>query len=82
MPKAKISALGCYVPPGVLTNKDLEQMVETNSEWIVERTGICERHIAASRNGHFRYGSRGRARGARPPAALRATNWMPFWFAP
>ncbi len=42
----KISALGCYVPPGVLTNKDLEQMVATNSEWIVERTGICERHIA------------------------------------
>jgi 3-oxoacyl-[acyl-carrier-protein] synthase-3 len=45
--KAKITALGCYVPPGVLTNKDLERMVDTNSEWIVERTGICERHIAA-----------------------------------
>jgi 3-oxoacyl-[acyl-carrier-protein] synthase-3 len=45
--KVKISALGCYVPPGVLTNKDLERMVDTNSEWIVERTGICERHIAA-----------------------------------
>ena len=46
MPKVKISALGCYVPPRVLTNKDLEQMVATTSEWIVERTGICERHIA------------------------------------
>jgi 3-oxoacyl-[acyl-carrier-protein] synthase III len=46
LPKVKISALGCYVPPRVLTNKDLEQMVATNSEWIVERTGICERHIA------------------------------------
>ncbi len=46
MSKVKISALGCYVPPGVLTNKDLERMVNTNSEWIVERTGICERHIA------------------------------------
>jgi len=45
--RVKISALGCYVPPGVLTNKDLERMVDTNSEWIVERTGICERHIAA-----------------------------------
>src|SRR5579871_4627785 len=43
----KISALGCYTPPGVLTNKDLERMVDTNSEWIIERTGICERHIAA-----------------------------------
>ena len=47
MPKAKISALGCYVPPRVLTNNDLERMVDTNSEWIMERTGICERHIAA-----------------------------------
>ncbi len=47
MPAAKISALGCYVPPGVLTNHDLEKMVETNDQWILERTGIAERHIAA-----------------------------------
>ena len=46
MPRAKISALGCYVPPRVLTNFDLEKMVETNNEWILERTGISERHIA------------------------------------
>jgi 3-oxoacyl-[acyl-carrier-protein] synthase-3 len=38
--------LGCYVPPRVLTNHDLEEMVETNDEWIVSRTGIRERHIA------------------------------------
>jgi 3-oxoacyl-[acyl-carrier-protein] synthase-3 len=44
---AKISALGCYVPPGVLTNADLEKMVDTNNTWIIERTGISERHIAA-----------------------------------
>jgi 3-oxoacyl-[acyl-carrier-protein] synthase-3 len=44
--KAKITALGCYVPPRVLTNQDLEKMVETNDEWIVSRTGIRERHIA------------------------------------
>jgi 3-oxoacyl-[acyl-carrier-protein] synthase-3 len=44
---AKISALGCYVPPNVLTNADLEKMVETNDTWIIERTGISERHIAA-----------------------------------
>lgn len=42
-----ISALGCYVPPRVLTNFDLEKMVETSNEWILERTGIRERHIAA-----------------------------------
>jgi len=45
LPKAKISALGCFVPPRVLTNYDLSQMVETNDTWIVERTGIRERHI-------------------------------------
>ena len=43
---AKISALGCYVPPRVLSNFDLEQMVDTTNEWILERTGIRERHIA------------------------------------
>ena len=43
--KAKISALGCYTPPRVLTNQDLEKMVETNDQWIVSRTGIRERHI-------------------------------------
>lgn len=46
MPKAKISALGCYVPPRVLTNQDLEKLVETSNDWILERTGITERHIA------------------------------------
>ena len=46
MPKAKITALGCYTPPKVLTNADLERMVDTNDKWIQERTGIRERHIA------------------------------------
>ncbi|MGA2328508.1 MAG: beta-ketoacyl-ACP synthase III [Bryobacteraceae bacterium] len=46
MPNAKISALGCYVPPRLLTNFDLEKMVETSNQWILERTGISERHIA------------------------------------
>jgi 3-oxoacyl-[acyl-carrier-protein] synthase-3 len=45
--KPVISAVGCYVPPGVLTNADLENMVQTNDEWIIDRTGISERHIAA-----------------------------------
>jgi len=46
MPKPKITSLGCYTPPRVLTNQDLEKMVETSDQWIVERTGIRERHIA------------------------------------
>jgi 3-oxoacyl-[acyl-carrier-protein] synthase-3 len=44
--KVKITALGCYVPQRVLTNDELEKMVETNNQWILERTGISERHIA------------------------------------
>ena len=42
-----ILGLGCYVPEKVLTNHDLEKIVETSDEWIVERTGIKNRHIAA-----------------------------------
>jgi 3-oxoacyl-[acyl-carrier-protein] synthase-3 len=41
----KISALGTYVPPRLLTNADLEKMVETSNEWIMSRTGIRERHV-------------------------------------
>lgn len=42
-----IVGYGKYVPEKILTNADLEQIVETNDEWIVTRTGIRERHIAA-----------------------------------
>jgi 3-oxoacyl-[acyl-carrier-protein] synthase-3 len=42
-----ILGLGTYVPEKILTNKDLEKMVDTSDEWIVERTGIRERRIAA-----------------------------------
>jgi len=43
--RAKITALGTYVPPRVLTNADLEKMVDTTNEWIMERVGIRERHL-------------------------------------
>jgi 3-oxoacyl-[acyl-carrier-protein] synthase-3 len=43
--RAKISSLGTYVPPRLLTNADLEKMVETTDEWITSRVGIRERHI-------------------------------------
>ena len=49
--RAKITALGTYVPPDVLTNKDLEKMVDTNDQWILERTGIRERHVLAKGKG-------------------------------
>jgi 3-oxoacyl-[acyl-carrier-protein] synthase-3 len=44
---SKIIGTGSYLPAKVLTNKDLEKMVETSDAWIRERTGIIERHIAA-----------------------------------
>ncbi len=47
MYKAVIKGMGMYVPEKVLTNHDLEKMVETNDEWITTRTGIKERRIAA-----------------------------------
>ena len=43
--KAAITAVDGYVPPNKLTNSDLEKMVDTNSTWILERTGILERGI-------------------------------------
>ena len=46
MRRAKIVGVGAYAPKHVLTNAELEQMVETTDEWIVQRTGIRERHLA------------------------------------
>ena len=44
---SRILGTGSYLPAHVLTNADLEKMVDTNDQWIVDRTGIRERHIAA-----------------------------------
>src|SRR5947208_14230765 len=46
MTRARITGVGAFLPKRVLTNADLEKMVETNDEWIVQRTGIRERRIA------------------------------------
>ena len=46
MPSARIIGTGSYVPPKVLTNADLEKLVDTSDEWILTRTGIVERRIA------------------------------------
>jgi 3-oxoacyl-[acyl-carrier-protein] synthase-3 len=42
----RIASLATYVPPRVLTNADLEKLVDTNNDWIMQRVGIRERHIA------------------------------------
>ncbi len=46
--KARITGTGSYAPSRIMTNEELERMVATSDEWIRERTGIRERHIAAS----------------------------------
>ena len=46
MTRAKITGVGAYAPKRILTNADLEKMVETSDEWIVQRSGIRQRHIA------------------------------------
>ena len=47
MIRARITGTGSYVPEKVLTNQDFEKYLDTTDEWIVARTGIRERHIAA-----------------------------------
>jgi len=46
MTRARIAGIGAYAPKRILTNHDLEKMVDTSDEWIVQRTGVRERHIA------------------------------------
>ena len=45
--RAKITAVSHYLPERRVTNKDLEKIVDTSDEWIVERTGIHERYVVA-----------------------------------
>ena len=44
---ASLKSIGGYAPSQILSNSDLEKMVDTSDEWIVQRTGIRTRHIAA-----------------------------------
>ena len=45
--RSVIVGAGCYLPGRVVTNAELAQRVDTSDEWIVQRTGIRERHLAA-----------------------------------
>ena len=81
MSGVKISALGCYVPPGILSNHDLEKMVETSDEWILQRVGISERHIAAADVATSDMAVKPLAR-RWPSVASKAANSMRSWYAP
>jgi 3-oxoacyl-[acyl-carrier-protein] synthase-3 len=52
MTYSRIAGTGSYLPKKILTNADLESMVDTTDEWIFTRTGIRERHIAAEGTQH------------------------------
>jgi 3-oxoacyl-[acyl-carrier-protein] synthase-3 len=69
MTRARIIGIGAYAPKRILTNRELERMVETSDEWIVQRTGIRERHVAdeSEATSDLALGrSRPRARGVEP----------------
>ncbi|UYL08152.1 ketoacyl-ACP synthase III [Bdellovibrio sp. SKB1291214] len=51
MYRSRVAGIGSYLPEKILSNFDLEKMVETSDQWIVERTGIERRHIAAEGEG-------------------------------
>jgi len=55
-PRARILGLGTYVPSRVVTNHDLVQVMETSHEWIVERSGIEERHWVQPEDGNYTMG--------------------------
>ena len=46
----EIAGIACKVPERVVTNFDLEKLVDTSDEWIMKRTGISTRHIATTEN--------------------------------
>lgn len=69
----KISGTGSYLPERILTNKDLERMVETTNDWILSRTGIAERRIAADNEATSNLGAKA-AQQALDAAGLRATD--------
>ncbi|MGH7461744.1 MAG: 3-oxoacyl-ACP synthase III family protein [Longimicrobiales bacterium] len=55
-PRARILGLGTYVPPRIVTNQDLTQVMETSHEWIVERSGVEERHWVEAGEGNYTMG--------------------------
>ncbi|MGB0453167.1 MAG: beta-ketoacyl-ACP synthase III [Bacteriovoracaceae bacterium] len=53
MYQTKVLSTGIYTPPKVLTNQDLEKFLDTSNEWIIERTGIKQRHVSSYQEGEF-----------------------------
>ena len=87
MIRSRVTGIGFHVPPRVVTNHDLEQVMDTSDAWIVERTGIRERHFADADTGSSDLGieaaRRALADAGRTPAdvdfvvfATTTSDWM------
>ena len=74
MIRTRIIGTGSYVPPDILTNDNLSEMVDTSDEWIKTRTGICNRHIAKDMdNADMAYNA---ARNAVVKTVSTALSWL------
>ena len=82
MPLAQIIGTGSYAPAQVITNQDLEKIVDTSDAWITERTGIQERRQGRARRGDQRHGGRGRPRGAGDGRRRARRSWTSSSWAP
>ena len=71
---AHVTGWGRYAPAQVLTNADLERMVDTNDEWIRTRTGIRERRVAAAHETTASMGRSPRSGRSARPASTRTTS--------
>ena len=56
---SRIRGTGSQLPARIVTNHDLEKVMDTSDQWIRERTGICERRIAADQEAMAQFGSAG-----------------------
>ena len=66
MIRSVVQGCGSYLPERVVTNDELSKTVDTSDEWIQQRTGIRQRHIAAEGEIHLASGDQGLAARARP----------------
>jgi 3-oxoacyl-[acyl-carrier-protein] synthase III len=71
--RSRILGLGTYVPPRIVTNQDLTQIMETSHEWIVERSGIEQRHWVDADEGNYTMGVKA-ARAALADAGCEASE--------
>ena len=72
--RVKIASLATYVPPRLLTNADLERLVETTDEWILQRTGIRQRHVVDPGVATSDLAAAAREAITRPPAPTQSSD--------